>query len=111
MHTLSQQRGVLIRGVLGRLGGSSLQCDAVSLVLHSLRGDESLDFGGLGIGFGAFFLGGDFAANDELAVDNRLALLCFGALVSEKHTERRLAWSSQRIVESWWHAWDLGAWG
>jgi len=67
MHTLGQQLRVLVRSILGGLGASSLQCDAVSLVLHALRGDESLDLGGLSVGFCAFFLRGDFAADYELA--------------------------------------------
>lgn len=72
VHTLRQQRSILVRGILGGLGGSSLQCNTMSLVLHALRGDESLDLGGLGVGLFAFSLGGDFATNDELAIDNIL---------------------------------------
>jgi len=67
VHTFGQQLSILVRSVLGRLGASSLQCDAVSLVLHALRSNESLDLGGFGIGLCTFFLGGDFTADDELA--------------------------------------------
>ena len=41
----------------------------MSLVLHTLRSDESLNLGSFGVGFGAFLLGDDFATNDELAVE------------------------------------------
>jgi len=37
----------------------------MSLVLHALRGDESLDLGCLGVGFGAFLLGNDLTSDDE----------------------------------------------
>jgi len=67
VHTLGQKLSVLAGGVTGGLGVSSLQCDAVSLVLHALRGDESLDLGGLGVWFGAFLLGDDLTTNDKFA--------------------------------------------
>ena len=75
MHTLGQQLSIVVRCVLGGLGVSSLQGDAVSLVLHALRGDKSLDLGSFGIGLRAFLLGDDFAADDELAVGNELVLV------------------------------------
>ena len=68
MHTLSQQLRILIRSILGGLRSSSLECKSVSLVLNALWCDESLDFGCFGVWFGAFFLGGDFSTDDELAV-------------------------------------------
>ena len=46
----------------------------MSLVLYALRGDKSLDLRGLGIGLCTFLLGSDFAANDELSVDDVLVL-------------------------------------
>ena len=46
----------------------------MSLVLHALGSNKSLDLGGLGVGFGAFLLGGDFAANDELAMRNSISM-------------------------------------
>jgi len=67
VHTLSQQLSILVRSILGGLGVSSLEGDAMSLVLHALRGDESLDLGGLGVGLCSFLLGRDFTADDELA--------------------------------------------
>jgi hypothetical protein len=66
---------VLAGGVTGGLGVSSLQCDAVSLVLHALRGDESLDLGGLGVWFGAFLLGDDLTTNDKFAREGESASL------------------------------------
>ena len=55
------------RGILARLGLAALECDSVTLVLETLRGDETLDAGGLGVGFLAFAFGLDFAADDEFA--------------------------------------------
>ena len=75
MHTLSQQLGILVRSVLGGFGASSLDCDAVSLVLHALGSNESLDLGGLSVRLRTFLLGSDFAANDELAVEKMLAFV------------------------------------
>ena len=68
VDTLGQQLGVLVGSVLGSLRTSSLEGEAVSLVLDTLRGDESLDLGGLGIGLCTLLLGSDFATDDELAV-------------------------------------------
>lgn len=68
MDALGQQLSILVRSVFGCLGASSLEGDAVSLVLHTLRSDESLDLGGLGVGFGTFLLGDDFTTDDEFAV-------------------------------------------
>ncbi len=39
----------------------------MALVLETLRSDETLDAGSLGVGFLAFSLGLDFATDDELA--------------------------------------------
>lgn len=72
MDTLGQQLGVLVGGILGGFCTSSLQRNAVSLVLHSLRGDESLDLGGLGVWFGTLLLGDNFTTDDEFAVRNVL---------------------------------------
>jgi hypothetical protein len=45
----------------------------MSLVLHALRGDESLDLGSFGVRLCAFLLGGYFATDDEFAAKNILA--------------------------------------
>ena len=39
----------------------------MTLVLEALRGDETLDAGGFGVGFFAFAFGLDLAADDEFA--------------------------------------------
>lgn len=67
MDTLGQQLSVLVRSILGSLSPSSLKCDAVSLVLHALRGDESLDLWCLRVWLGALLLGDDFSSDDEFA--------------------------------------------
>lgn len=53
--------------ILGRFGLAALERHSVTLVLETLGGDETLDAGCLGVGFLAFALGLDFAADDELA--------------------------------------------
>ncbi len=53
--------------VLDLLGLAALEGGAVTLVLETLGGDESLDLGGLGVGGLALALGLDLAANDVLA--------------------------------------------
>lgn len=68
VYTLGQQLGVLVCGVLGGFGTSSLECDSVSLVLQALRGDQSLDLRGLGVGFRTFLLGDNLTSDNEFAV-------------------------------------------
>lgn len=46
---------------------AAFQGDSVSFMLESLGSDKTLDTGSFGIGFLAFALGLDFAANDEFA--------------------------------------------
>lgn len=46
---------------------AALEGVEVALVLETLGGDEALDARGFGVGLGAFFLGLDFAADDEFA--------------------------------------------
>jgi hypothetical protein len=53
--------------ILGSLSTSSLEGNAVALVLETLGSDESLDLGGLGVGLLALTLGLDLAADDVLA--------------------------------------------
>jgi len=67
VNTLGQELSILIRSILGRLSVSPLQGNAVSLVLHALRGNESLDLGGLCVWPCALLLGDDLTSDDELA--------------------------------------------
>lgn len=46
---------------------TTLESDAVALVLQALRSDEALDARGLGVRFGTLLLGLDFTTNDEFA--------------------------------------------
>ena len=45
----------------------ALECDPVTLVLETLRGDQTLDLRSLGVWLLALALGLDFTTNDELA--------------------------------------------
>lgn len=53
--------------ILGSLRAAALECDPVALVLETLRSDQTLDLGGLGVGLCALLLGLDLTADDELA--------------------------------------------
>ena len=55
------------RGILGGFGLAAFECHSVTLMLETLGGNEALDAGSLGVGFLAFALGLNFAANDEFA--------------------------------------------
>jgi hypothetical protein len=46
---------------------TALECDPVTLVLETLRSDQALDLGSLGVCLLALALGLDFTTNDELA--------------------------------------------
>ena len=59
--------GRTYRSVLGGFGLAALECHSVALVLETLRGDKTLDAGGLCIGFFAFGFGLNFTADDEFA--------------------------------------------
>ena len=56
-------------GVLGGLGTAALEGDAVTLVLETLRSNETLDPGSLGVWLGTLLLGLDLTTDDELAVE------------------------------------------
>jgi len=56
MNSLGEELGVLVGRILGLLSTSSLDCDSVSLVLHSLRCDKSLDLGSLCVGLSTLLL-------------------------------------------------------
>ena len=59
--------GQTYSSILTRLRTTTLKRNPVTLMLETLRRDQALDTRGLGVGRGAFLLGLDFAANDELA--------------------------------------------
>ena len=67
MHTLSKQLGIFICCILRSLCSSTLECDSVSLVLETLRSDESLDLGSFGVWLLAFTFRLNLSSNDELA--------------------------------------------
>jgi hypothetical protein len=59
--------GVTYGSVLGSLRAAALECDTVALVLETLRSNQTLDLGSLGVGLGTLLLGLNLAADDELA--------------------------------------------
>jgi hypothetical protein len=60
--------------ILGLLGVAALQCDAVALVLKTLRSNQTLDLGSLGVWLLALALRLNLTTNNELADLNRTAL-------------------------------------
>ena len=59
--------GLTYRLILDLLGLAALERDAVALVLQTLRGDQSLNLGGLGVRLLALALGLDLTSDDVLA--------------------------------------------
>lgn len=55
------------RRVLAGFRTTALKCDAVALVLETLRSDETLDAGSLGVGLSTLLLGLDLTTDDEFA--------------------------------------------
>ena len=53
--------------ILGGFRTTALDCDSVTLVLETLRSNETLDARSLGVWLGTLLLWLDFAADDELA--------------------------------------------
>jgi len=62
---LVKNLGILIGSVLAGLGTAALDCDAVALVLETLRSDQALDPGGLGIWLRALLLRLHFTADNK----------------------------------------------
>jgi hypothetical protein len=54
-------------GILGIFCSAALKCDAVALMLETLRGDETLDLRSLRVWLRALFLGLNLTTDDELA--------------------------------------------
>lgn len=67
MDTLGKELCVLISCILGSFRTSSLNGESVSLVLHSLWCDQSLNLWCLGVWLGTLFLWHDFSSNDEFS--------------------------------------------
>jgi hypothetical protein len=53
--------------ILGFFCIATLECDAMTLVLKTLRSDQTLDLGGLGVWLLALTLGLNLTTNDKLA--------------------------------------------
>lgn len=66
-NTLGKDLGVLVGLVLDLLGLAALEGSAVTLVLETLRGDESLDAGSLGVRRLALTLGLNLSSDNVLA--------------------------------------------
>lgn len=98
MDTLGDDLGVLVGSIFRGLGGSSLECQSMSLVLHALRCDKSLDLGGFGVWLAAA-LGCNFSSNDELSAQLLEMTFIFSILVN--HTGHHPACSNQRTFGSW----------
>jgi hypothetical protein len=59
--------GYTYGSILGSLRATALDCEPVALVLETLRSNQTLDLGSLGVGLRALLLGDDLTADDELA--------------------------------------------
>lgn len=70
-HFFDSRCGNTHGSILGLLSLATLECDAMTLVLETLRSDETLDARSLGVCLGGLLalllLGLNLAANDELA--------------------------------------------
>jgi len=64
---LGEERRVLVSSILGLLGVAALECDTVALVLETLRSDQTLDLGGLGVWLLALTLWLNLTTDNELA--------------------------------------------
>jgi len=64
---LVEELSILVGSILGSFRMTALERDPVTLVLETLRGDQTLDLGSLCVYFLALALGLDFTTNDELA--------------------------------------------
>jgi len=65
--TLVEELSVLVSSILGGLGTTALEGLSVALVLQTLRSDETLNLGSLGVWLLALALGLDLTTNDELS--------------------------------------------
>jgi len=67
VNSLGKKLRVLIGSILGGLGTPPLECDSVSLVLHSLRSNKTLDLGSLGVWLSALLLRLNLSSDDEFS--------------------------------------------
>jgi len=67
VDTLGEGSSIFIGSILGLLGVAALQCDAVTLVLETLRSNKTLDLGSLGIWLLALALRLNLTTDNELA--------------------------------------------
>ena len=67
MDTRHKERLQTYRSILGSLRSSSLESGSVTLVLKTLRSNEPLDLGSLGVWLLPLALGLDLTTNNKLA--------------------------------------------
>jgi hypothetical protein len=64
--------------ILGGFRPTALECDPVTLVLETLRSNQTLDAWSLGVWLGALLLGLDLTSDDELAnLETKSQLSCW----------------------------------
>jgi hypothetical protein len=86
-----REDGKTYGGILGGFRAAALECDTVALVLETLRSNQALDLGGLGVGLGALLLGLDLTADDKLA-DLNYARLAFMYWTSDSAGHKGNGW-------------------
>jgi len=67
VQALGKDLSILVGSILGSLRAAALECDPVALVLETLRSNQTLDLGSLGVWPGALLLGLNLTADDKLA--------------------------------------------
>jgi len=65
--TLGEDGGVLVSSILGSLSVAALECDTMTFVLKTLRGNQSLDLRCLGVWLLSFTLWLNLTTDNELA--------------------------------------------
>jgi len=67
VDTLGEDGGVLVSSILGSLRVATLECDTMTLVLETLRSDQTLDLWCLGVWLLSLTLWLDFTTDNKLA--------------------------------------------
>lgn len=67
VDTLGEGSSIFVGSILGLLGVAALQCNAVTLMLETLRSNETLDLGSLGVWLLALTLWLNLTTDNELA--------------------------------------------